>query len=334
MHTLAPVWLEFAACMMLIAVAGTRLARHGDEVATHLGLSRSWVGLILLATVTSLPELATGLGAVTVAGTPDIALGDALGSCVFNLALLAIVEALYRQAPLFVRANAAHRAAAWSGTALLLVVVASVIAGRLIPGLAIGPVAVGSLVLVAGYVIAMRRVHAATLIPVEGPASPQDRTAGRRAMRAYAVAAVVIVGGGIWLPLVGVRLAAAMGWTDSLVGTLLVALATSVPEMATTLAAMRMHALDMAVGNLLGSNLFDVLIIALDDVAFSAGPIFEGAAAAHAWTAAVAALMSMLVAVGLKLRPHRRWFGLCSWVGVALLVMYVASAAIQIRLGN
>ncbi len=79
-----PVWLEFAVCLVLIAAAGYRLSRYGDMIAEKAGLTRTWVGVVMLASVTSLPELASGLSAVTVANTPDIALGDILGSCAFN----------------------------------------------------------------------------------------------------------------------------------------------------------------------------------------------------------------------------------------------------------
>ena len=82
------VWLQLAACLVVIGFAGVKLSRYGDIIAEKSGLSRGWVGLILLATVTSLPELVTGLSSVTVAKVPDIAVGDIMGSCVFNLLLV------------------------------------------------------------------------------------------------------------------------------------------------------------------------------------------------------------------------------------------------------
>ena len=77
MNELTLIWLQFALCVGLIGVAGLRLIRYGDAIAELTGLSRSWIGLILVATVTSLPELVTGLSAVTLASAPDIAIGDA-----------------------------------------------------------------------------------------------------------------------------------------------------------------------------------------------------------------------------------------------------------------
>lgn len=99
------IWAQFVLAAELIAVAGSRLSKYGDVIAEKTGLGRSWVGLLLLATVTSLPELATGVSAVAVAGVPNIALGDALGSCVFNLALFVMLDFLHRGSR-FIRAPA------------------------------------------------------------------------------------------------------------------------------------------------------------------------------------------------------------------------------------
>ena len=94
-------WLELALCGTLIGVAGSMLARYGDIIAQLTGLTRTWIGLVLLATATSLPELFTGVSAVTVAAAPDIAVGDALGSCLFNLVLLVVLDASSRGEPMY-----------------------------------------------------------------------------------------------------------------------------------------------------------------------------------------------------------------------------------------
>jgi hypothetical protein len=90
------IWFPFGLCLALVGFAGPKLSRSGDIIADKTGLSGNWIGIILLATVTSLPELATGVSAVTAAAAPDIAVGDVLGSCVFNLAILIILDFLQR----------------------------------------------------------------------------------------------------------------------------------------------------------------------------------------------------------------------------------------------
>jgi len=105
MQNLFVIWCALAASLAVIAVAGVKLTRYGDIIAEKSGFSRGWVGLILLATVTSLPELATGLSAVTIAMTPDIAVGDILGSCVFNLLIIVLLDFLYRKESIYTRAR-------------------------------------------------------------------------------------------------------------------------------------------------------------------------------------------------------------------------------------
>jgi len=84
------IWFAFIICTSLIVYSGTKLAKYGDIIAEKTGLGRAWIGLMLMASVTSLPELVTGISSVTFAGVPDIAAGDVLGSCVFIMLILAL----------------------------------------------------------------------------------------------------------------------------------------------------------------------------------------------------------------------------------------------------
>ena len=79
------LWIGFIICTAAIVFAGMRLSKYGDIIAEKTGLGRTWIGVVLMASVTSLPELVTGISSVTYAGVPDIAAGDVLGSCVFNM---------------------------------------------------------------------------------------------------------------------------------------------------------------------------------------------------------------------------------------------------------
>ena len=122
-----------------------------------------------------------------------------------------------------------------------------------------------------------------------------------QAVRRYAAFAALIVASGLALPFVAGQLAASMGWSESFVGTQLVAVATSLPEIAVTFHAVRIGALDMAVAGILGSSLFNVTIIALDDLMFAPGPIFGAVTSAHAGTAGTAIAMSAIVIVALSM---------------------------------
>src|SRR5574342_315577 len=99
------VWLQFALCAGVIFFAGARLSYYGDVLADKTGLGRTWIGVALLASVTSLPELITGISSVALVGVPDIAAGDALGSCMFNVVIIALLDLMGGASPLSARAH-------------------------------------------------------------------------------------------------------------------------------------------------------------------------------------------------------------------------------------
>lgn len=320
-------WLQLGACALAIAYAGAALTRLADAIGEKTGLSGSWIGLLLLAAVTSLPELATGISAVTAAQAPNIAVGDVLGSAVFNLALLVMLDVLHRPDTLYSRASTGHVLSAGFGVILLGVVGASVLLERerVLP--ALGSIGGYTPLLVVLYLLALRSVfsyerrEAATR-----PASSEARYAGlslRTAALQFFLFAGVVALAGVWLPIVGSRIADEMGWTRTFVGTLLVAGATSLPEVVVTLAALRLRALDMAVAGLLGSNLFDLLIVAVDDLFYTKGSILADVSPVHAVTAFSAAMMSGAVIVGLVYRPRQRVLRTMSIVSAALLAVYL-----------
>jgi len=334
MNHLLLIWLQFVLCAGLIGVAGVRLSRYGDAIAGHTGLSRNWIGLVLLATVTSLPELVTGLSAVTLAAAPDIAVGDVLGSCVFNLAILAMVDVSYRKGAIYALAGPGHVVSAGFGVILLAGVGLALVLGAqgLMPS--IGHVSIVSPLIFVMYLVAMRALYLAEQRSGSAVSTQRPDISLKAALMGYGLASSVIVGAGIWLPMIGVELARVMGWSNSFVGTLFVAFATSVPELATTWGALRIGAIDMAFGNLLGSNLFDVLILVIDDFAYTPGSLYDHVSTVHAVSAITAILMSGIVIVSLAYRPVSRVWRIASWSSLALLAIYLLNAAIQFLHGK
>lgn len=323
-------WLAFATCAVLIAFGGVWLTRYGHAIAAHTGLGGTWVGMVLLATVTSLPELVTGISAVTIANAPNIAVGDALGSCVFNLAIVSVLDWLHREESLFDRADIGHLLSASFGIMLLGLVAFNLVLGSGPGAWAVGHVGLYTPVIVAFYVFAMwivfqhekRALGRAAREIAQTPPGVSLPTAVRR----YAAAAALVLVAGSALPFVGAALARAHGWHASFVGTLFVAFATSLPELVVTIAAVRMGALDMAIANLLGSNLFDVLVIAIDDLFYLPGPILAHVSPVHAASALSAIVMTGAVVAGLVYRPRTRVLGTIGWVSLFLLAAYVLNA--------
>ena len=151
------LWPGFILCTLAIVYSGIRLSKYGDIIAEKTGLGRAWIGLVLMASVTSLPELVTGISSVTFAGVPDIAVGDVLGSCVFNIFIIALLDAAYRITPISAKAHQGNILSAAFGILLLSVVAASIFLNEHISPLGwIGPYSIFFAVI---YFIAMRLVY-------------------------------------------------------------------------------------------------------------------------------------------------------------------------------
>jgi cation:H+ antiporter len=190
-------------------------------------------------------------------------------------------------------------------------------------------------VLLGLYLLALRSVHAyerasmGVATPGAGPGvAPPPAGTVRREWRRFGLAALGVLVAGSWLPGVADALTRSLGVSHSFVGTVLMALVTTLPEMAVTFAALRLGALDMAIGNLLGSNLFNVLVLAVDDAFYTRGPLLAQAAPVHAATAVTAMVMSGLVIVGLVIRPQGRLLRVTSWISVGLVAAYGINAAL------
>ncbi|MBI5752709.1 MAG: sodium:calcium antiporter [Hydrogenophilales bacterium] len=332
MTNLLWIWAQFALCVLLIGIAGFKLSRYGDVIAEKTGMGGTWIGLILLATVTSLPELITGISAVSFAHTPEIAVGDVLGSCVFNLMIIVVLDFFQRGESVYTRASTGHILSAGFGIVLIGIVGFNILLAQSGYVWRIGHVGLYTPIILMVYAIAMRTVfryeRAHLDAYTEQSVERYPSMILREAAIGYAIAAVVVATAGLWLPFVGKELALSMGWHESFVGTIFVAFVTSVPELVVTIAALRIGALDMAIGNLLGSNLFDIAILALDDLLYLPGPILSHVSATHSVSALSAMVMTGVAIIGLLYRPRTRVFKTVGWVSIFLFLVYLLNSYI------
>jgi cation:H+ antiporter len=145
----------------------------------------------------------------------------------------------------------------------------------------------------------------------------------RRAMLLYAAAAAVLVVAAIFLPGAAEQLADLTGLGHSFVGSLFVAGSTSLPELVVSIAAARMGAIDMAAGNLFGSNLFNIAVLGVDDVLYTKGSLLAAVSPAHLATLGAAITMTGIVIIGLTYRAKRKRFRL-SWDAIGVVAVYAA----------
>ena len=335
--SVSTAWLSFMLCVILLGVAGSRLSRYGDVIAHKTGMGGTWVGLILLAAVTSLPELITGVSSVTLADTPDIAVGNILGSCIANLTQIAVLDFLIRGASVYSRVSRGHILSAGFSIILIGIIGFSLLIGANGWSISLGHIGIYSPVIVVLYFVAVRSVFRYEKAQQGNPAEEEDPYPGfllRKAVVLYVLASLVVVAAGVWLPFVGVNLAHVMGWRQSFVGTLFVSLITTIPEATVTISCWRLGAFDMAISNLLGSNLFDITILAVDDLFFLKGPLLFRASTLHAVSVLSAVMMNGALIIALLCRPQVRLFKTVGWTSLFLFSLYLLNSLVLYLYGK
>lgn len=330
MGDLAAIWISFGACLALVGFAGPVLSRNGDIIAARTGLSGSWIGLILVAAITSLPELITGISAVTIADAPDTAVGDVFGSCVFNLTILIVLDFVQRGESVYRRVRQGHILSAGFGVVLVGFAGVSLLVHGQGASFSVDGIGGYTPIIFLLYALGARAVFTYERDHREEAAEQEERhdrrTTLRQAIRNYASASVVIVAVGTALPFVAVRLAAVMGWQQSFVGTLFVAAVTSLPELVVSVVAVRIGAVDMAMANILGSNMFNMVVLGVDDLLYRKGPILDHVSPVHAVSAMSSVVMSGILIAGLVYRPQRRVFQTVGWISFGLFTMYLLNS--------
>ncbi len=325
------IWGQFILCTAVIVFSGSRLSLYGDVIAERTGMSKTWIGVVLIASVTSLPELITGLSAVAVFDLPNIAAGDVLGSCMFNILIIALLDFIGGPTPLSARAHQGQVLTAGFGILLLGLVGLSLAANAVIPQ--IGWISASSFVILGLYLVAMRTVflyerkRAAEVAREIVGETKYGHVSSARAYSLYGLNAAVIIVAATLLPYLGERIAEGTGLGTMFVGSIFVAFSTSLPEVVVSVSALRIGAVDIALGNLFGSNLFNIGILALDDVLYTKGPLIAQISAGHQVSVMAAIAMTAVAVIGLTYQLTRklRFF---AWDSVAIAIIYVLAISI------
>lgn len=329
--------LLFVVLASLIFFSGKRLALYGDAIAVHLGLGKAWIGLVLMASVTSLPELTVGISSVSIVGSADLALGDVMGSCVFNLFLLSLMDSFVPGVPLFSKVSTSHILAA----AMSILLVALVGLGLYLPPNIVltSWIGLSSIAFVVVYFISMRLLYHYTLklgaAATASAGTPEALPAIslRKAVLLYAGHAVVVVGAAVFLPPIAETIALESGLGESFVGTLFLAASTSLPEAAVSISAVRMGSFDLAVGNLMGSNLFNILILSIDDAFYTKGLLLKDASDVNMVSVFSVIIMTSVAIAGLIYRSNRKSFFL-AWDALLIGAVYIGNLLVLYYLRN
>jgi len=317
------IWVKFALSAAAIVLIATQLAKYGDVIAIRTRLGGMFIGVLLMAGATSLPEVLTSFNAIRL-NTPNLAAGDLLGSNNMNMVLLAIIDMVTVNQRILRKAALKHALTGSLAVFMIGLVLFFMLADI---DIKLGWVGLDGLLIITLYIISVRIIQSNS---DHGSDSGQmmeiedDFPNLRTGIIGFAIAAGALV---LITPIMvqsANEIAELTGLGTTFIGTTLVALTTSLPEAVTTLAAIKIGANDMAIGNLFGSNMFNMFVIGLNDVVFTQGRFLSVIDPSLMLVGAIGILMTGLGLIGNLAKLEKRlWF--IEIDALALLLLFFGS---------
>jgi cation:H+ antiporter len=329
-----PLWLlvtVFLVCAGVIAGAGYALTRAADQLADLTGMGEALTGAILLGGATSLSGIVTSVTAGA-AGHPELAVSNAVGGIAAQTSFLALADLAYP------RVNLEHAAASLANLmqgVLLTLLLGLALAISLAPEVVWAGFHPGSVLLLSAYLLGMVVIRRARQAPMwqptqtsetvedePDPAHTENQRLGPVLLRFFVSAALIAVAGFV-VAQTGIQLAGRTGLSESIVGSLFTAVATSLPELFVAIAAVRQGALTLAVSNIIGGNAFDVLFVAFADFAYLDGSLYHDAGPRPLFMMSLTLILNALLIFGLLYR-QKTGPGRIGWEGLLVLLGFVA----------
>jgi cation:H+ antiporter len=327
-----PALLQFAASALVIAVAAVFLTRFADAIAELTKLGRLLVGSVLLAGATSLPELVVDVSAVRL-GAADLAVGDLMGSSLFNLLILAVLDlSVLSRGRMFSRQGAAHALSGTFSASMAALVGLGLLTAKMLAPYSVLSISPAIIVIALAYIAGVRLVYLDQRMAATGGGEhpPQEMPVPpgmtlTQAAVGFAGCALVIVFAGPFLASSAEKLAKLSGLGETFVGTTLVAVTTSLPELVSMVAALRMNAPDLVIGNVFGSNAFNMLLLLPLDV-ISAEPLLASVSQRHVVTCVASILATQVVVLGqlYQVENRQRFVDPDAWLVVLIVIAALA----------
>lgn len=321
----------FAGSAAAVWVTGTRLTGYVDGVAKKTGLGQAFTGMLLLGGITSLAEIST-VTTSAYKGNAALAVNNLLGSTAINVLLLAIGDAvLGREALTVAVAKPATLFQGVLGIILLAVLSAIIVAGDIgIANIGLGSclllfLCIGSIWLASRY----EHRHVWTVVGAEREKQEQDSadSVGSPSLRQIlvktAIAALVIIVAGFFLSQSADALVYQTGVSASLIGLVLVGFATSLPELSSIISALRHKRYEMAMGDIFGTNLFNIALIFLADVTYTGGPILREAGPFEVIASLLALILTGIYILGMLDRRDRTILRM-GYDSLTVIIVFVA----------
>jgi cation:H+ antiporter len=290
MEGLSGAIVVFVTAALFVVFAGVGLARFGDELAEKTGWGTLWVGTLLVSIATSLPELTVNISAVWLEKAPELALGNVFGADMINVFVLGVVALMFGMRNLFSNQGRDTQILVLLGIGMVVVAMLLGLSGDV----KLGPTSLGGLILIFAYFAGMRAVYKAGRIEgaVEEVSTPKGSP--RNAWIGFGISVAVVIVAGRYLASSADTIAEVSGISKSFIGVLLVSIVTTLPEASVTIAATLRKSYGIVIGNVYGSNAFNVSIIFFADLFHGKEPLLRSMGTTH-YVAAASALGLMIM---------------------------------------
>jgi cation:H+ antiporter len=332
-----PLWLDLLLMALaggVVWFAGTRMAGYANAIAEVTGLGKALVGMVVLGAVTSLPEFAVSVTAA-LKGAAALAVNNALGGVAMQVVIVALGDALIRRNAI---SSVVPRPIVMLQGVLCVVLLIIVAAGVIVGEPAGWPVGAWSTLVLLGYLVALfllrRYDQRMPWTPARGERPSRPAKGGGKEERSLrtlllyvAGAAAALVSAGFVLAQTGEAVAEKTGLGESFVGAMLIALATSLPEISTVVASARIRQYELVFGDIFGTNLFDIVLIFVIDAVSAGDPVLSQVGVFSAFAALLGAIVTSIYIAGLLERADRTVLRM-GVDSLAVIVVYAAGAVV------
>lgn len=308
---MASALLQFCLSAGVVIVAGSFLVRFSDQIAESTKLGRLFVGSLFLAAATSLPELFVDLSAIQ-KNMPDMAVGDLMGSSLLNLFILAIADLLHKgSSTMFSPAAANHALGASLSICMTSLAGVGLFVEPQFPNFVFLGLGVGSWALIFGYAFGLRIIYfEQSKVQRDNKEEKNEKKSEKKmtlkkAVLGYLASAVTLLVAAPFLSESAGEIADQSGLGKTFIGTTLVALSTSLPELVSTITSVRMGAYDLALGNIFGSNTFNMLLFIPLDIA-QKGPLFAAVSQVHLFSCFAIIFITTVAIIGQLYHVEKR----------------------------
>ncbi|MDD3374317.1 MAG: hypothetical protein PHY73_01155 [Candidatus Omnitrophica bacterium] len=305
------IWLKFSMSAGLVIFSGIKLTKCADILSDRFSINKAWMGMILLGAITSLPEATASIASAAVIRAPNLAIGNIAGSVNFNLMIVVLMDFMYHRGSVTGQIQV-KRTYEWSAVfygILSSIVVIEIFLSPKTNLITFGPVSLGSILIVIFYFLGSKFIFKKKVKDTDSRIKHVVSVQDKILIFKMVAGALVVIFSGIWLSGICDQISSITGLGQTFVGTTFLGFVTSLPEIVVSLSALRMGAFDLAFGNIFGSNMVNLLILAVSDLFYIKGPIFADVSQTHILMMTLSVVLTTILIVGIRKGVKKTFFG-------------------------